>query len=1439
MRQTSLLFFLFCLPIFAWTQSEDQSTSPYFVVSSSEKGELLLPLKHTEAEVNIAGTIADVRITQVYQNTGTIPLEAQYVFPASTRAAVYGMDMTVGNRQIEAKIKEKVAARQTYEQAKAKGQTASLLEQHRPNVFQMQVANILPGDSVVIHLSYTELLTSKEGIYEFVYPTVVGPRYIRPEDAVATSAETWPANPTTEEGVLPSYTFGFQGRVAGGVPVQNLHSPSHSLAVQELENGQANFKLSPNDTLGGNRDLVFRYSLKGDKIQSGMLTYQEKGEKFFLWTVQPPERVEPASITAREYIFIVDVSGSMRGFPLNITKSLLKNLIGDLKETDRFNVILFAGSSNIMDNKVSIPATKQNIQRAIDFINSQGGGGGTSLLPAIERGLQLESSPGFARSFVLCTDGYVSVEDEAYDLVREHMGEANFFTFGMGTSVNRAIIEGLAEVGQGEAFVAMNAEESKEVGAAFQTYIQSPVLTDIHASFGDMEVYDIEPLGLADVFSDRPIVIHGKYKGKLEGTAVLQAVSGNQPYQETINLSHIKPESENRALRYLWARQRIHRLSDVRGAKGAASTQEEVTALGLQYNLLTRFTSFVAVDKKRRNKNGQDTTIRQTLPLPKGVSNQAVQAPRTAYSKSVKSGYLPTPASGTAFDGSMKLEEVVVTGYGVSRESRAISYVVTMIDNKSVSVLNSGSMLQGQVAGVQVVHASGSPGANASIFVRGATSAMGSCQPLFVVDGIVQEPGFLPQGAGGSGMPTHLSQHLSPDEIDEITVLKSSSATALYGARAANGVILIKTKRPSSSDASWTWNGQLGIQMIQARNRNLAQNIPYPLRAGLQTQQFLKYQKNQQKQSFLASLSHRLDQGLIQGSNYEQLSSRLRYQRTLKHQWQTEAELTANQAIQSPLLLDWLGLDSLQRTDVSRQPEFFEAFSSRIRSRYLQGRAKIKGDLLPWMSWTSHVSWQGRNIFGQQFAPISLWGQSKEEGYKMESRTAFRQFQQTHHLSLVPRSFGKWETEGKLSWQHLAQQWNHTGMVAYGIDATQALDEAKIQHPLQLDMAQQLHLLSQQASIRWSNIIKTDLGLSWGRMRRGTNGLGWKAFPSGKLRLKAANNWRIKDWMDPSVSLSYSEMGNDRLPMFAFGGAPIAFDSQNPYSLALFSRRLPINQLNWEVSQEWDAGLDLHLWNHKISISQHIYRKVTRDFWAEVPISTNGDLFWEVRNVGDVLQRGSETSINTYWYGRDWQVSWGSNFNFQQNRVLKLSEPEGIETGILHPLSGSFVPIGTIQQGHSLMSFQGYELDDQGKPLSDPEVLGSALPNFLFGSHAVVSYKRIKLRIKGYGATGQKVLNLSQLNGQSIVTEDMVESASFVRLSNIQLESSWPLKRAPKIKALTLRAGISNVFVWTPYSGFDPEVNVLGQQRSILMGVDAAAYPRPRTVWMGVEMKIK
>jgi Ca-activated chloride channel family protein len=601
----------------------DKTLSPYFLIKSDDPTVDRLPLLSTKADVSIAGVIADVKVKQVYKNDGKKPIEAIYTFPASTRAAVYAMKMTIGDRTIIAQIKEREKARKEYEQAKQEGKTASLLEQERPNVFQMNVANIMPGDYITVEMSYTELLVPTEGVYEFAYPTVVGPRYSNIPEKQAKETDKWVQSPYTHEGEAPTYEFGMDVRLDAGLPIQEISCPSHKTSVKYDGLNEATIALDPSEKQGGNRDFILRYRLAGSKIQSGLLLYQGKDENFFLAMIQPPKRVELAQIPPREYIFIVDVSGSMHGFPLDISKTLLRNLFANLRPTDYFNVLLFSGDNAVLSEH-SLPATQENLEKAIKVIDEEQGAGGTELLPALQRALALPRAKGTSRSFVIATDGYVTVETEAFDLIRKSLGDANFFAFGIGSSVNRYIMEGMARVGMGEPFIIERPEAAAAQAEKFRKYIQSPVLTDIRVSFPGFDAYDVEPEHVPDVLAERPIVIAGKWRGPANGTVKVTGMGAQGAYSQTASVAEYPPDAANSALRYLWARNRIQILTDYNNLRQDSTRIKEVTALGLKYSLLTQYTSFVAVDRKVRNVGGKQELVEQVLPLPQGVSDYAV-----------------------------------------------------------------------------------------------------------------------------------------------------------------------------------------------------------------------------------------------------------------------------------------------------------------------------------------------------------------------------------------------------------------------------------------------------------------------------------------------------------------------------------------------------------------------------------------------------------------------------------------------------------------------------------------------------------------------------------------------------------------------------------------------------------------------------------------------
>lgn len=600
----------------------DKTLSPYFFIENGDPALDQLPLKQTRVEVEISGVIADVIVRQVYENRGQRPIHLEYVFPASTRAAVYGMTMTVGDVRIVAKIKEREKAKAEFESAKREGKSASLFEQSRPNVFTMNVANVLPGDTISVELKYTELLVPVDGIYEFVYPTVVGPRYSEKPESHVSLPDRFVKTPYRHQGQPPTGELHLTGTLSAGMPIQELSCPSHQVVSRISADGRAEVTLADSERFSGNRDFILRYRLSGQKIAPGLLLHRGDGENFFLLMAQPPQKLAAADMPPREYIFVVDVSGSMNGFPLDTAKGLMGDLVNGLRSSDTFNIVVFADGSETFREE-SVPATRLNLDRGLQFVGKKNGGGGTRLLAALEEACAIPRQTAVSRSVVLLTDGYIDAEAEVFNYVRKQLGQTNFFAFGIGTAVNRQLIEGIAHAGLGEPFIVTGAGESEDAAARFRHYVDSPVLTGINVKFAGFDAYDVEPEEIPDLFASRPIVVFGKWRGNPGGSIEITGRTGSEPYRTVVGVADANSGASHAALQYLWARTRIANLSDFGPRAGTEDAIREVVSLGLKYRLLTRYTSFIAVHEAVRN-TGTAGEVEQPLALPAGVSDLAV-----------------------------------------------------------------------------------------------------------------------------------------------------------------------------------------------------------------------------------------------------------------------------------------------------------------------------------------------------------------------------------------------------------------------------------------------------------------------------------------------------------------------------------------------------------------------------------------------------------------------------------------------------------------------------------------------------------------------------------------------------------------------------------------------------------------------------------------------
>jgi Ca-activated chloride channel family protein len=604
----------------------DRCLGPYFAVKSGAEPASDFPLRSTSVTAEIAGPIAEVHVVQTYENRGKAAIEATYVFPASTRAAVHGLTMTLGGRRVVAQVKERGEARRNYELAKAEGKTASLLEEQRPNVFQMNLANILPGDLVEVELAYSELLVPSEGTYEFVYLTTVGPRYSNRPAATAASDEKWVANPYLPEGSPAVASFALEARVVTGMPLHEVTSPSHRVGIDFRNAGEALVQIAPDEPQPANRDFILRYRMAAGAIQTGLLIdppSQPGADGHFLLMLEGPTRPAVAMVPPRDFLFVVDVSGSMHGFPIDTAKALVRELAARLRPVDSFNVLLFAGDSRLL-SPTSLPASPDNVAAALALLDQQSGGGGTELLAAMRRALAVPGSEG-TRIIAVVTDGYVDIEPELFELVRANLGRSSLFAFGIGSAVNRHLIEGLARAGRGEPFVVTDPAKAEAGAVRFREMIESPVLTEVKVTFEGWQVDELAPWPVPDVFARRPVVLAGRYRGEAGGKVRVCGRSGDSDWHAEVDASEGARLNSAGLLGRLWARQRIAELADMQELKLDYARKAEVTQLGLRFNLLTKYTSFIAIDELvRRTPADPLREVAQPSVLPEGVTNLAV-----------------------------------------------------------------------------------------------------------------------------------------------------------------------------------------------------------------------------------------------------------------------------------------------------------------------------------------------------------------------------------------------------------------------------------------------------------------------------------------------------------------------------------------------------------------------------------------------------------------------------------------------------------------------------------------------------------------------------------------------------------------------------------------------------------------------------------------------
>lgn len=568
-----------------------------------------LPLQESTFETLVVGTVAETLVTQVFANPFDVPIEAVYAFPLHERAAVDDYWIHVGDRSLHGEMHRRDEAREIYEQAKANGQRAGLLEQERPNVFTQSVANIPPGESIQVQMHVVQPLAQEAGRSTLTLPTVVGPRFIPGKpigrtgvgvvpdtDAVPDASRITPPVLEPDRGGCAPLVIAVDIESDGGV--RELESAHHGV-TRTSANGVTTVELAAGATLA-NRDFELSWATGGDRTRAAVMTQAGKdGTGAFTLTIVPPASLKAEEAVPRDLIFVVDNSGSMHGRPIDTAKAVMREAIASMGPDDRFTVLRFSEQASALSPGL-LTNTAANRKRGLAYVDAMQGMGGTHMGAGIEAALHLAQATGRVPMVLLLTDGYIGHEAAMFALVAEHLGNARIFGLGVGDAPNRYLQDGVSKMGRGAVSYVGNDEPVDDTVARFYRRISSPALSDIEIDWGALPVEDVVPSRIPDLFVGQPLVVYGTFGAAEAGTVVVEGRQGGETVRFAVDVD-LADGSSGTGLHAMWARTRIEELlRDPQVLAMAPSDVErrrkEAIALALSHRVLTEYTAFVAVD---------------------------------------------------------------------------------------------------------------------------------------------------------------------------------------------------------------------------------------------------------------------------------------------------------------------------------------------------------------------------------------------------------------------------------------------------------------------------------------------------------------------------------------------------------------------------------------------------------------------------------------------------------------------------------------------------------------------------------------------------------------------------------------------------------------------------------------------------------------------------
>ncbi|MGI9264222.1 MAG: marine proteobacterial sortase target protein [Gammaproteobacteria bacterium] len=575
------------------------------------------PTLTADAAIEVTGMIARVDIRQSFTNPSSEWLEGIYVFPLPTDAAVDTLELRVADQWIQGEIRERQQAKEIYRQARDSGRQAGLVNQDRPNLFSMSVANIPPGETVYVRIGYFQKVGYDDEGFRLHFPMTVMPRYLpRPvaNEAVTKIEEAAGIGLVTDIHREPVFGAAAQGTGGGhmslsvqlraGIAIESIDGGPHEL-TQALRGDTVSVSPAAG-RIRMDRDFIMRWVPERMAVpEAAVYTETFAGEKYVLVMLVPPHNPVSQHVVPREVILVVDTSGSMAGAPLEQALGALSVAIERLKPADKFNLIEFNSETRALYEN-SVVATQSNKKEAIDWLRDLEAEGGTEMAGALEQAL-VTTKGDRLRQVVFMTDGSVANEAQLFRLIRGRLGGSRLFTVGIGPAPNRHFMEKAARFGRGTHIQISQPEEVQLKMETLLRKLERPALTDISIEWTGTEPVEVWPQRIADLYAGEPVLIAARTRGA--GSWVdLSGASESGYWLRQLEL----PDGESvSGVATVWAREKLSGLSDrMLEADDPETVRDEMISVALEHGLVSRFTSLVAVDKTPLRPSWEKTTTR-------------------------------------------------------------------------------------------------------------------------------------------------------------------------------------------------------------------------------------------------------------------------------------------------------------------------------------------------------------------------------------------------------------------------------------------------------------------------------------------------------------------------------------------------------------------------------------------------------------------------------------------------------------------------------------------------------------------------------------------------------------------------------------------------------------------------------------------------------------